>query len=261
MPATCRAHRPLLVVGTLADVVEDQFRACSTSWASARCSSSRRAAPTSCRRSGRTRPSCWPSPSWPTPRGRSKARGAKPAGRHPSRWGPRARRVAARRRLALADQPDALCQHRRPAPRARRSRIGQPPHAAGRPQASSSSPTRSSRCRWPASCRANWAWRSPRWARPTCTARTWRRAGAAARRHRLSEGQDVERQLDRCRACPAGHRGLRPGPGQPAGGRGHDDQVVDRAGVHADPGLRAGGDLAELFTRPLTRHKRLKLVA
>ena len=40
---------------------------------------------------------------------------------------------------------------------------------------------------------------------------------------------------------PARPRRLRPGPRQPAGGRGPDHQMVDRARVHADPGLRAGG--------------------
>ncbi len=39
----------------------------------------------------------------------------------------------------------------------------------------------------------------------------------------------------------ARHRGLRPGPGQSAGSRRPDHQVGDRTGVHADPGLRAGG--------------------
>ena len=34
-------------------------------------------------------------------------------------------------------------------------------------------------------------------------------------------------------------------------------QMVDRAPVHADPGLRPGADLAELFARPLARRTRL----
>ena len=69
-----------------------------------------------------------------------------------------------------------------------------------------------------------------------------RGTGAAAGRGTvLTEGQDVERQLDRCRAQRPDLVGLRPGPRQSAGGRGPDDQVVDRTGVHADPGLRAGG--------------------
>ena len=67
------------------------------------------------------------------------------------------------------------------------------------------------------------------------------RAGAAAGRHaRCREGQDVDRQLDRCRAARPDLVGLRPRPGQSAGGRGLDDQVVDRTRLHADPGLRAG---------------------
>ena len=57
---------------------------------------------------------------------------------------------------------------------------------------------------------------------------------------RLSEGQHVEHQLDRCRAERPDIVVCGLGPGQPAGGRGPDHQVGDRTGVHADPGLRAG---------------------
>jgi hypothetical protein len=56
----------------------------------------------------------------------------------------------------------------------------------------------------------------------------------------LSEGQDVDRQLDRCRALRPDHHRLRPGPGQPAGGRRPDHQVGHRTGLHAHPRLRAG---------------------
>jgi len=40
--------------------------------------------------------------------------------------------------------------------------------------ASFSSPTRSSKSRWPALSSANWAWTWWKWARPICTASTWR---------------------------------------------------------------------------------------
>ena len=56
----------------------------------------------------------------------------------------------------------------------------------------------------------------------------------------LSEGQDLEKQLDRCRAPAARHRCLRPRSGQPAGSRGHDHQVGHRVGVQPHPRLRAG---------------------
>ena len=57
----------------------------------------------------------------------------------------------------------------------------------------------------------------------------------------LSEGQDVERQLDRCRAARPGPGGVRTGARQSARGGGHHDQVEHRAAVHAYPGLRPGG--------------------
>ena len=52
-------------------------------------------------------------------------------------------------------------------------------------------------------------------------------------------------------------RGLRPGPGQPAGGRGPDHQVVDRTGVHADPGLRAGRRPGRTVRPPAARAAQL----
>ena len=57
----------------------------------------------------------------------------------------------------------------------------------------------------------------------------------------LSEGQDVDRQLDRCPRRRARPDGLRARPRQPARSRGLLHQMVDRTGVHPDPGVRTGG--------------------
>ena len=100
--------------------------------------------------------------------------------------------------------------------------------------ASSSSPTRSSRCRWRASWRANWACSSSRSARPTCTAQH-----LADELALLPEGTVLSRRPGRRQAArplprrPARPRRLRPRPRQSARGRGLHHQVVDRARVHA----------------------------
>jgi light-independent protochlorophyllide reductase subunit N len=136
----------LLVVGTLADVVEDQFRACSTQLGigPVQFFPPRRA--TSCRPSGRTPACCWRSPSWPTPRGargaaaRSAAAGPVPAGRRGhDLWLQAAATPLACPPTRFAEQASAP-----PAKRARRPRLAAT--AASWPaSASSSSPTRSSR--------------------------------------------------------------------------------------------------------------------
>ena len=73
----------------------------------------------------------------------------------------------------------------------------------------------------------------------------------------LSEGQDVEKQLDRCRVARPDLVvcGLR--SRQSARSRRPDHQVVDRTDLHADPGYEQAPDLAELFARPLVRRTRL----
>jgi light-independent protochlorophyllide reductase subunit N len=84
-----------------------------------------------------------------------------------------------------------------------------------------------------------------------------RRAGAAPR------GRDAQRGAGRgaaARPLPPGAprpRGLRPRPRQPARGRGDRDQVVDRAGVLAGARVRPGRRPRRLFTRPLDRRARL----
>jgi light-independent protochlorophyllide reductase subunit N len=172
------------------------------SWASARCTSSRRAAPTSCRRSAR-RP--LPAGAALPGRHRARARGARrhaPGGAVPL-WAPRARPSGCAPPPApSAWRPSAFERSPRPG-RERAAACPRPPasRAARRASASSSSRTRSSRFRWPASCRANSACAGR--GRHALPAPPHLAAGAraAAGRHVLSEGQHVEKQLDRCRAA------------------------------------------------------------
>ena len=170
-------------------------------------------------------------------------RGAQRICRRPSRSASKARRAGCEaaadglRRRAPA-RFEQVTAPRRARARRRRWRATATRSPAS---ASSSSPIRSSRSRWRASCRANWACAWSRSARPTCTASTWPQelallpAGTA-----LSEGQDVERQLDRCRAARPDIVVCGLGLANPLEAEGIDHQVVDRTGVHAHPGLRAG---------------------
>ena len=183
-------------------------------------------------RSARTPASCWPSPSWPTPRGRSRSAaptrlpapfplGAEgttllaarprptPAASTPARFrsvtGPgqeRApQRALARHRARAGRQAHLLLPRlaaRDPAGPLPGARAG---HGAGRGRhalpASPASGRRSSRC-----CRAARA---------------------------LSEGQDVDRQLDRCRAAQPDLVVCGLGLANPLEAEGLDHQMVDRA--------------------------------
>jgi light-independent protochlorophyllide reductase subunit N len=208
------------------------------------------------------------------PRAPDAARGAQ----HPRAAGPavpgrhRARPGRARRHAAAGAVPARRRRHHRVAagrlaglvgvaatrlrlvvgPRRERAARALARHRLALPaSASSSSRTRSSRCRWPGSWRASCTCSWPRSARPTCTASTRPGAVAAAGRHgarrrpgRRAPARPLPRRATR-------HRGVRPGPGQPAGGRGLHHQVVDRTGFHAVQGFEQATDLAGLFTRPL----------
>ena len=167
------AEASLVVVGALADIVEDQFSRLFAQIGMPRVAflPARRAA--TCRPSARARASSWRSPSWPIRRGRWK-RAARAASPRRSRWAPKAPRAGSR----LPRRPSASPRRRWPkSPPHRASgragRAGPPAHRAGRASASSSSPIRSSRCRWRASWRVNSACNSSRSARPICTASTW----------------------------------------------------------------------------------------
>ena len=96
--------------------------------------------------------------------------------------------------------------------------------------------------RWRASCRANWACSSIEVGTPYLHRQHLAAEldAAAGRTRTLSEGQDVDRQLDRCRAARPDLVVCGLGLANPLEAEGFDHQVVDRTRVHADPGLRAG---------------------
>ena len=106
----------------------------------------------------------------------------------------------------------------------------------------SSSPIRSSKCRSPASSSRELGARSRRGrhALPAPGA-SGRRDRAFARRHAGHRGPEPRRPDGPLPCRPPRPDGLRPRPRQPARIGGPGDQVVDRAAVHAGPGLRAGG--------------------
>ena len=233
----------LLVVGALADVVEDQFARLFDA-AGHRPGALLPAAPR--RRPAGGRPeharSCWRSPSWPTPRARSKSAAHAAAGALPARRRRHDARGCRPRRDAFgvdAGRFERVTAPGRERARTALSRVTARTLAGKRVFFFPDSQLEIPIARFLAREARHAADRS-RHALPAPPA-PGRGTRAAARRHACCpKARTSRRQLDRCRAARAGHRGLRPRPRQPAGGRGHDHQVVDRAGVHADPGLRAG---------------------
>ena len=251
----------LLVVGALADVVEDQFRRLLRR-ARHRAGPLPAAAPR--RRPAAGRPEHLV-PAGPALPGRDRA-GAGGARRRPPRRPLPARRrghhaLAARPRPTPGGvDPARFRSSHRPRPRAgasARLRAAVPTLAGKRdlllPRLASS------RCRWPASWRASSGWSWSRSARPTCTASIWRPGtGAAAARHGAERGpgrRPAARPLPR---RPARPRRLRPRPRQPAGGRGHRPPSGRSSSLFTPiQGYEQAADLAELFTRPLERRTRL----
>ena len=156
----CRASRParprsLLVVGALADVVEDQFRRL---FASSGIEPVRFLPPRRAGRPAAGRPEHLV-PAGPAVPGRDRA-GARGARRRPARGPLPARRrghhaLAARPRPMHGGVDPARFAQRRPAAGQERARTrpGAPPRSSSPASGSSSSPTRSSRCPSPASCR------------------------------------------------------------------------------------------------------------
>ena len=128
------------------------------------------------------------------------------------------------------------------APRAR-ARTALEPHRSGsRARASSSFPTPSSKFRSRASLAASSACSLIEVGHALSASPASRRGARAAAGGQLSQRGTGRRQA--ARPLPrrqARSRRLRPRPRQSAGGRRHHHQMVDRAAVHADPGLRAGG--------------------
>jgi light-independent protochlorophyllide reductase subunit N len=197
-PRWCRAaggapNAPLLVVGALADVVEDQF---ARLFAQIGIGPVLPAAAHSARDAG-GRPE-HPLPAGAALPGRHRAR-ARSARRHaaggavPARRGRHHALAAGRRQPPSASARTCRAGHGPARQRASRRALARQRRRC-RASASSSSPIRSSRCRWRASWRANWACSWSRSARPTCTASTWPRNWRCCPPARtLSEGQDMWR--------------------------------------------------------------------
>ena len=190
----------------------------------------------------RTRGCCWRSPSWPTPRARwkSAARRWLPAPFPLGAEGTTAWLQAAADAFGVA--ADALRARRpRAAARARRRRDRPAPRPARRqarvllPRQPARDPARplprraSSACSWPKS------------ARPICTASTWPpswrccRPAPRSARARTWSGSSTAAAAARPDIVVCGL-----GLANPLEAEGIDHQMVDRAAVHADPGLRPG---------------------
>jgi light-independent protochlorophyllide reductase subunit N len=75
----------------------------------------------------------------------------------------------------------------------------------------------------------------------------------------LSEGQDVERQLDRCRALRPDITVCGLGLANPLESEGLTTKWAIELVFTPIQGFEQAGDLAELFARPLNRRTRLKL--
>ena len=206
-----------------------------------------------CRPSARTRASCWRSPSWPTPRARSKS-AARRACAAPFPLGAEGT-TAWLQAAADAFGVDAGAVRRRSPrrPRARAQRALARHRARSWPaSASSSSPIRSSRSRSRASCRANSACSWSRSARPTCTAQHLAEELALLPAGtRCSEGQDVDRQLDRCRAARPDLVVCGLGLANPLEAEGLTTKWSIELVFTPIQGYEQAGDLAELFARPL----------
>ena len=217
-------------------------------------------APT-CRRSGRARGSCSRSPSSAETarvleeRGARRHRGAVPAGRggHDA--------LAARRRRRLGRAAGALPRgDGRAASSARATAVARHRDALAGRRGLPLPRLRSSKCRWRASCRASSAWSRSRSARPTCTASTSRRSstllppGTA-----LSEGQHVDRQLDRCRAAQPDLVVCGLGLANPLEAEGIATKWSIELVFTPVQGYEQAGDLAALFARPLDRRERLRV--
>ena len=155
---------------------------------------------------------------------------------------------------------DPAASHEVTVPRPRSARGTRSPATAPtlRASASSSSPTASSKSRWPASWRASWRCSWSRSARPTCTARIWRPELALLPPDTLlSEGQDVDRQLDRCRAARPDLIVCGLGLANPLEAEGIATKWSIELVFTPIQGYEQAADLAELFARPLAPQPQL----
>jgi light-independent protochlorophyllide reductase subunit N len=141
--------------------------------------------------------------------------------------------------------------------RARRSRTMR---SACPDAASSSFPTRSSSCRSRASWRGSAGCGRSRSARPTCIATTWRPSWRCCRPGpTISEGQHVDRQLDRCREARPDIVVCGLGLANPLEAEGLTTKWSIELVFTPIQGYEQAGDLAGLFARPLDRRARLRV--
>ncbi len=229
--------------------------ACSTRSASARCDflPPRRAARPAGRRAEHALPA---GPALPRRHRRARSRRAARsacAAPVPARRRRHHRLAAGRGRRAFGVAADALRRrHRARRERARQRALARASRRSWPASASSSSPIRSSRCRWRASCRASSAWSWSKSARPTCTASTWPPNWRCCRPAlRCREGQDVERQLDRCRAAAPDLVVCGLGLANPLEAEGMTTKWSIELVFTPIQGYEQAADLAELFARPL----------
>ena len=176
------AERSLLVVGALADVVEDQFRRLFDDLGIGPVHlpfplGARR----SCPPRARVRPFCLPNLFWPTPRVRSKsaARAAACAVSAGSRGHQAWLQAAA---SAWHVEPALFEKVTHTSPRTRAASACVSPERTRRQARLLLSPSRSSKCRWRAFCRASCRCGSSRSEAPICTARISPRSSPCCRR-------------------------------------------------------------------------------
>ena len=252
LPASERATS-LLVVGALADVVEDQFRRLfDGDGHRPGCSSCRRGARPNCRRSGRDTRFLLAQPFLADTARALEARGATriaapfPLGAEgTTRWLRAAADALAGRTSERSAMPPRSARHARERALARyRAEL------AGKrvflfPDSQLEVPlarflSRELACSWSRS------------ARPICIASIWPKNLRCCRRDiALSEGQDVERQLDRCRAARPDLVVCGLGLANPLEAEGMTTKWSIELLFTPIQGYDQAADLAELFARPL----------
>ena len=231
----------------------------SRAWASSRCASCRRAAPPTCRRSAPTRASCWRSRSWPRPRGVLEERGASAhRGAVPARRRGHHAWLRGRGRCLGGSTRARFAQRHRPGARAGAARAGAAPRLelAGKrvfffPDSQLEVPLARFLSRelgmelievgTPYLHRQHLAQELALLPRGTA----------------LSEGQDVDRQLDRCRAARPDLVVCGLGLANPLEAEGITTKWSIELVFTPIQGYEQAGDLAELFARPLDRRTRL----
>jgi light-independent protochlorophyllide reductase subunit N len=257
LPATDSAQ--LLVVGALAEVVEDQVRRLYAAMGVTNSPSCRPAVPTRCRRWGRTPACCWPSPSSPRRRG-CWSRAASPTcpaafplgAEGTTLWlraGAEAMGVSAARFREATVIPEARARQAIAAPRERldgRTLFLFPDSQLEIPMArflARECGMRPIEIGTPYLHRAHLAQELPLLPESAL----------------LSEGQDVDRQLDRCRAARPDLTVCGLGLANPLEAEGLATKWSIELVFTPVQGYEQAGDLAALFARPLARRAALRV--